>query len=121
MEKRRVSNGHLLPGDNIERDKSGQGTRRKASSKGHSPTGDIMESDKSGHGKKVAENLPTGDRIGKDMSGHKRKATEQGALTPWWPHQKGQVRTRKESTELYMGTHELKTASGGISQDMKRK
>ena len=39
---------------------------------------------------------PTGDGIVRDKSGCGKNATEQGALTHWRRHGKGQVRIRKE-------------------------
>ena len=41
---------------------------------------------------------------------------EQGALTSWRPHRRGQVKKQNEYDRA-VGTHFLETASGGISQD----
>jgi hypothetical protein len=45
----------------------------------------------------------------------KRKA---GALTSWITYREGKVRKRKDNNE---GTHSLKSALGGTSEDTERK
>ena len=56
----------------------------------------------------------------RDRWGHGRKVNEQGTLTFWRAYRKGEVRTWEES-ERARGTHFLKSASGSISEDTKRK
>ena len=49
-----------------------------------------------------------------------KSATEGRERTPWGPHRKGQVRTRKECNRAKR-THSLETASGRTSQDTEKK
>ena len=78
---------HLRPGDHIIRDKPRHG--KVGPSEWHSRTE---------------------DPIGRDNSVHGNNAIEQGALTHWIQHRRGQVRIRKEYDQE-SGTHALETAS----------
>ena len=66
-----------------------------------------------------AEHSHPGDGIGRGKSGHGKNPTGREALTNWRRHREGQVTTRKESDRA-RGTHSLKMASGGTSQDTQR-
>ena len=139
-ERIRQSEGHSLPGDGIERDKSGQGknpTERgeltswrryregqvRMRKESHRARGTHQLETASGGTCQDTETLPpseghshSGDGIGRDNLGRRRNPTEQGALTSWRRHRKGQVRTQKQSHRV-RGTHILETASGGTGQD----
>ena len=134
------SEGHSHTGDGIGSDKSGHRNnptergeltlwRRhregqvKTQKQSHRARGThILETASGGTGQDTETIPPSegnshpGDGIGGDRSEHRNNPTERGALTLWRRHREGQVRTQKQSYRA-RGTHTLKMASGGTSQD----
>ena len=100
MDKKRLSEGHLLSGDSRWQDLSGY--REKPLIRKHSPTGDGRGRNLSRHGKKttVQGHTLSGGSRGSGLLGvleHRQKLSERGVLTVWRQQNEVPIRTLNEA------------------------